>query len=113
MPKRNIVQIQLPSVQPDCCADCPLCGLVPKPLLRPKSQESHVCCGTMEALGKRFIRVRASSRDAKHPLHRPCDTRWAAWLTLPQRRLGIPADVFVQCRVPYEQAQQLTIHFHR
>lgn len=113
MPKRNITEIQMPAFKPDCCAECPLCGIVPNHLRRPKSYETHVCCGTMDALGGRFIRVRASQRDKKHPLHRPCDSRWDAWMTLPQRKLGISYETFLECRVPYEQSQQLVIRFHK
>ena len=50
MPKRNIVQIKLPPEKPDCCATCPLVGLVPKHLRQHRSKETHVCLGTMEAL---------------------------------------------------------------
>ena len=45
MPKRNIVQIQLPAEKPDCCATCPLVGLVPKHLRQHRSKETHVCLG--------------------------------------------------------------------
>ena len=67
----------------------------------------------MEALNARFTRIRASARDVKHPLRRPCDTRWQAWQTLPHGRLGISTEVFTECRVPYEMEKQLIIHFHR
>ena len=114
MPKRNIVQIQLPPEQPDCCAECPLLGLVPKYVARPKnSKETHVCCGTMEAITQRGSKVRASQRGSNHPLRRPCDNRWAAWMTLPGRKLGISNVSYIQCRIPYEQGQQLQIKFHK
>lgn len=114
MPKRNIVMIQLPPEQPDCCTDCPLLGLVPKYVARPKnSKETHVCIGTMEALTQRGSRIKASQRDANHPLHRPCDLRWRAWMTLPLRRLGVNVDTYRECRIPYEATLQLQIKFHR
>lgn len=113
MPKRNIIQIQLPAEKPDCCAICPLCGLVPENLRPFGSKETHVCLGTMEALGGRGIRVRASQKDSHHPLHRPCDNRWHAWMDLPARRIGINNQSYLQCRVPYEQGQQLVIKFHK
>ena len=114
MPKRNIVQIQLPPEQPDCCAECPLLGLVPKYVARPKnSKETHVCCGTMEAITQRGSKVRASQRDTNHPLRRPCDNRWEAWMTLPGLKLGISNVSYIQCRIPYEQGQQLQIKFHK
>ena len=106
--------IQLPTEKPDCCAECPLLGLVPKYVARPKnSKETHVCCGTMDALTQRGSKVRASGRDANHPLRRPCDNRWAAWMTLPGRKLGISNVSYIQCRIPYEQGQQLQIKFHK
>ncbi|MBO5172067.1 MAG: hypothetical protein J6B83_03320 [Bacteroidaceae bacterium] len=114
MPKRNIIQVQLPAEQPDCCAMCPLLGLVPKYVARPKnSKETHVCLGTMEALTQRGTRIRASQRDSHHPLKRPCDHRWPMWMTLPQRKLGLSIETYRECRVPYEATLQLTIKFHR
>jgi hypothetical protein len=113
MPRRNIVQILLPPVQPDCCAECPLLGLVPKNVPRRKnSKETHVCIGTMEALTQRGSRVRASARDVNHPWHRPCDSRWEAWMQLPGRKLGVSVQAFNECRVPYESTLQLQIKFH-
>ena len=91
MPKRNIVQIKLPAEKPDCCATCPLVGLVPKHLRQHRSKETHVCLGTMEALTGRGIQVRASGRDSNHPLRRPCDNRWEAWMTLPGLKLHMKA----------------------
>ena len=64
MPKRNIVQLTLPPEKPDCCATCPLVGLVPKHLRQHRSKETHVCLGTMEALTGRGIQVRASNLTA-------------------------------------------------
>ena len=100
MPKRNIVQIKLPAEKPDCCATCPLVGLVPKHMRQHRSKETHVCLGTMEALTGRGVQVRASNRDSNHPLRRPCDNRWAAWMTLPGRKLGISNVSYIQCRIP-------------
>lgn len=114
MPKRNITLIQLPPAQPDCCAECPLLGVVPKYVARPKnSKETQVCCGTMEALTQRGSRVRASQRAAGHPLHRPCDDRWDAWMQLPGRKLGIPTQTYIDCRLAYESKLQLQIKFHK
>ena len=114
MPKRNIIQIQLPAEQPDCCIDCPLLGLIPRYVASPKnSKETHVCLGTMEALTQRGTRVKASSRDVRHPWHRPCDNRWRAWMCLPQRKLGVNIQYYNDCRIPYECTLQLQIKFHR
>lgn len=114
MPKKNFVQIQLPPVQPDCCAECPLLGLVPKYVNKPyRSQETHVCCGTLEAMSQRISRVRASARDAKHPLKRPCDSRWHAWMQLPGRKLSVRVQTYNDCRIPYEGSLQLLIKFHK
>ena len=113
MPKRNIVMVQLPSEQPDMCANCPLVGLIPA-YMKPKgSQEKYVCLGTNEALTAKGIHVSAARRiEQRHPLRRPCDNRWHAWMELPYRRLGVPNASYIQCRIPFEQAQQLKIKFH-
>ena len=114
MPRRNIIQIQLPPEQPDCCAECPLLGLVPSYVARPKnSKETHVCLGTMDAITQRGSRVRASSRDSNHPWKRPCDNRWKAWTQLAGRKLGISIQSYNDCRIPYEATLQLQIKFHK
>lgn len=114
MPKRNIIQIQLPLSQPDSCAECPLLGLVPKYVRRPKnSKETHVCCGTMEAMTQRGSRIKASQRDSHHPLRRPCDNRWHSWMQLTGQKLGISTQTYNDCRIPYENTLQLQIRFHR
>lgn len=114
MPKRNIVQVQLPPVKPDCCVECPLLGVVPQYCTsRPKnSKETRVCLGTMEALTVLGSKSRASKRDSRHPLHRPCDNRWEAWQQLPGRKLGISVRSYNECRLPYEQSLELSIKFH-
>ena len=113
MPKRNIVQVKLPPEQPACCADCPLVGLVPAHLRPHRSKETHVCIGTMEALTGRGIKVRASGRDKYHPLHRPCDRVWHAWMELPARKFAIGITQYNELRRPYERTLQLVIKFHR
>ena len=108
--------VKLPEKQPDCCAICPLIGLIPKDKVPAKSYERFVCLGTNEAMTQRAIRIRASQRNSKHPLHRYCDSKWAIWMTLKNRCLGINGTMYLQCRIPYEQSQQMTfnfIKFHR
>ena len=114
MPRRNIITIQLPPTQPDCCAECPLLGLVPKTVKRPKnSKETHVCLGTMDALTKRGTHVRVSNRDVNHPWKRPCDPRWDAWMQLSGRKIGVSVQAYNECRIPYECTLQLQIKFHK
>lgn len=112
MPKRNITLMQLPMEQPDCCASCPLVGIIPKEQRPRNSKESHVCLGTCEALSGRGIHVRASERDTSHKLHRPCDHVWEAWMNLPGRKLGINSNFYLTYRLPYEQSSQMVIKFH-
>ena len=114
MPKKNIVQIKLPPEQPDMCASCPLIGLVP-PHLKPKgSQEKYVCLGTMDAITAKGIHVKASVREKnRHPLRRPCDYKWHAWMELPYRLFGVSKTAYIQCRLPYENSLQLQITFHK
>ena len=108
--------IKLPEKQPDCCAICPLLGLIPKDRVPAKSYEKLVCLGTNEAMTQRASRIRASQRNSKHPLHRYCDNKWRFWMQLKNRCLGINSTMYLQCRIPYEQSQQMTfnfIKFHR
>ena len=108
--------IKLPEKQPDCCAICPLLGLIPKDRIPAKSYEKLVCLGTNEAMTQRASRIRASQRNSKHPLHRYCDNKWQIWMQLKNRCVGINATMYLQCRIPYEQSQQMTfnfIKFHR
>ena len=108
--------IKLPEKQPDCCAICPLLGLIPKDRVPAKSYEKLVCLGTNEAMTQRASRIRASQRNNKHPLHRYCDNKWQFWMQLKNRCLGINSTMYLQCRIPYEQSQQMTfnfIKFHR
>ena len=113
MLKHNMTPIQLPAEQPDCCATCPLVGIIPK-VNRPKgTKETHCCLGTMEALSGRGINVRASEKDSRHPWHRPCDNKWQAWMLFPKRTIHVNSIAYIQCRVPYEQSRQLTFKFHK
>lgn len=110
----NIQKVPLPPQKPDRCIDCPLLGLVPKYVDRPKnSKETHVCIGTMEALTQRGTKIRASERDKNHPLRRPCDLRWDMWMTLPRRILFVNSDFYRECRIPYESTLQMQIKFHK
>ncbi|MBO7307592.1 MAG: hypothetical protein J6U59_06160 [Alistipes sp.] len=67
----------------------------------------------MEALTARGIRILASQRDSHHPLRRPCDHKWDAWQQFTRRMIAISTTAYLQCRVPYEQGQQLIIKFHK
>lgn len=115
MPKKLFIQIQLAAEQYDRCADCPLCGLIPESERKEGKRMKYVCLGvlypSLQALSSRGIWVRASKRDTKHPLHRPCDTRWAAWMTLKNRQFALRADVFTKYRLPFEQNLQPRINF--
>ena len=65
----NIQKVQLPPKKPDCCTECPLLGLIPKSVERPKySKETRLCIGTAEALSERKTTIRESEQnDPKHP----------------------------------------------
>lgn len=115
MPKRTIVPTQLPMEQPDCCAKCPLIGLIPKNQRQPGVRQSYVCLGVLgEALPSKGIWSSAADAKAKkRKLHRPCDTRWDAWAQLPGRKFGMSYAHYLQYRLPYEQSSQLIIHFKK
>lgn len=109
---KNKTPVQLPIAQPDCCAECPLCGLIPKEERPFGSKETHLCLGTWHALNARFIRSRASAKDSHHPLRRWCDATWEAWITLPERMFILRDMDYTRYRVPYESSIQRTIIFH-
>ena len=111
---RGKTMIKLPAMQPDCCVECPLLGLIPRTdTSRPKgSKETHVCLGTFEALTQRGTKIRASQRDSHHPLNRPCDLLYDKWLQLPERTFSIPDKAYIMYRFPYEQTLQLKIKYH-
>ena len=115
MPRQAIVPMKLPAEQPDCCAACPLCGLIPKEQRQEGARQSYVCLGVLgEALTSKGIRSSAAAYKAKNrKLHRPCDTRWDAWMTLPGREFGISYANYLHYRLPFEQRNQLVIKFKR
>ena len=110
MPKQLIKRIHLPTEQPDCCALCPLVGVIPKG--QTSGQYTHICCATRDALTRRGIRVEASKRDSKHPWHRPCDDWWDSFISHnPRHEYGIPMERYWAWRKPYEDTLQLQIKF--
>ncbi len=110
--RKNYISVKLAIEQPNRCIDCPLLGLIPKQQ-RPKgSKESHVCLATAEAMGARFVRIKASERDSRHPLIRPCDALWYIWTRNPNREYRLRWDRYLQYRQPFEQGQQMQINFH-
>jgi hypothetical protein len=115
MPKKAIIPIQIPMEQPDCCARCPLIGLIPKNQRQPGVRQSYVCLGVLgEALPSKGIWTSASeAKQKKRKHHRPCDTRWDAWAQLPGRKFGMSYAHYLQYRLPYEQGNQLIIKFKK
>lgn len=130
MPRTQFMPRQLPREQPDRCELCPLLGLIPKDERRSGVRERYYCLGIYEAqtdeaghpvLGAdgeqrlSFPRLKSKSitvsaqkvRRGGHLLHRPCDMRWQAWMTLPGRLFGMPVNVFNEYRQPYETEQML------
>ena len=108
MPKKVFEKVPLTETQPKCCAECPLCGIIPQNE-RPKgTKETHVCLGTRHALSGRGI------VSTSHRHKRPCDRRWKIWLRVPTRALVVPIDFYLKYRVPFEQSRrQMEIIFHR
>ena len=113
MPAKPFIHVQLPPIQPDCCAECPLLGEIPKSERKFGSQETLVCLGTREAMNARISRSRSSKHDVKHPLKRYCDEDWERWQEepyygkLPVRKIDIS-----RYRDPWVRSQQLPIIFH-
>ena len=115
MPPKAIIPIEIKMEQPDCCAKCPLIGLIPKEQRQKGVRQSYVCLGVLgEALSSKGIWASASDyKKKKKKLHRPCDTRWEAWTQLPGRKFGMSYAHYLQYRLPYEQRNQLIIHFKK
>lgn len=113
MPKRVTRKIKIPTEQPDCCAMCPLLGVIPKEERPFGSKETHVCIARQEALSGRGISVKASGRDSHHPLKRPCDEFWEVWTRLPGGYYPMKDEFYLRYRLPYEASQQMVIKFHR
>jgi hypothetical protein len=116
MPKRNFIDVQLAPEQYDRCADCPLVGLIPESERKQGKRMKFVCLGAREGLtikpiSSKGIWVRSSSRDVKHPLHRLCDSRWDAWMTLPKRIFHLSSQLYTKYRLPFEQSMQARIEF--
>lgn len=114
MPRKIFRQIQLPMEQPDRCADCPLLGLIPDNMRSADPADrfkSLICLGTSAALTKKFSEVRASQKDSHHPHNRPCDSRWAAWQTLPGRKFPVTLDDSNTFLEPYYRTKQRVINF--
>lgn len=112
MPKRNFIDVQLAPEQYDRCADCPLCGLIPENERKQGKRVKYVCLGVpLNAISSKGIWVKASSRDSKHPLHRPCDTRWDGWMTLKRRIFHLSNVYYTKYRLPFEQTVQMKINF--
>ena len=115
MPRKAIIPIKLPASQPDMCAQCPLCGLIPPHQRQKGVRQAYVCLGVIgEALTSKGIYSSAADYKSKNrKLHRPCDTRWEAWMQLPGRMFGISYAHYLNYRLPYEQRNQLIIKFKK
>jgi hypothetical protein len=105
-------------------------GIIPEDERRKGVRERYYCLGIYEAMtdengapvlgedGEQklsFPRIKskgimvsaAKVKAGGHLRHRPCDLRWDAWMTLPGRLFGMPTDVFVKYRQPYELEQMV------
>ena len=113
MPIKPFIKTKIPMEQPDCCALCPLLGLIPKEERPFGSKETHVCIARQEAMSGRGITVRKSQRDSHHPLKRPCDDYWQTWYEGGRGSYPIKKEFYIRYRHPYELGQQMIIKFHR
>ncbi len=115
MPRQAIVPMKLPAEQPDTCAECPLCGLIPKEQRQEGIRQGFVCLGVLgEPLTSKGIHSSARKTKLKNrKLHRPCDSRWDAWMQLPGRQFGISYANYLHYRLPFEQRNQLVIKFRK
>jgi hypothetical protein len=111
MPKKNFIPIRLAPEQYDRCCDCPLCGLIPEKERKSGKRKKYACLGTLKALTSKGIYIRASKRSPNHPLHRPCDKKWDAWMTLKDLTFNLSYILYTKYRLPYEQTYEPRIDF--
>lgn len=111
----NKHKIQLPDHIPDRCVSCPLLGVVPATVDRPKySKEAFLCIGTAEAMTAAMTKTRVSEKtDPKHPFRRPCDGHWDMWLSNPRRILEVNRALYRDSRLPYMASWYPEIKFHK
>lgn len=109
----NIQKVVLPPMKPDRCVDCPLLGLVPKGVEKPKySKKTYLCIGVAKAMSEQKTCLRESEKnDPKHPLERPCDNHWDRWMTYPRRILKVNKALYRDSRDPYMANLYPTIDF--
>ena len=111
MPRKIFTQMRLPVERPDCCADCPLIGVVPADERERGVRQGYYCLGIYTLDGFPRLTSKGIHSSAKaykamgRKLHRECDELWDAWMTLPGRLFGIPTEVYTSYRLPYEQEQ--------
>ena len=111
MPKKLFTPMKLPVNKPDCCADCPLIGLIPMSERVKGVRQGYCCLGIFSPEGFPKLTSKGIHSSAKaykamgRKLHFHCDRLWDAWMTLPGKLFGIPTEVYTAYRLPYEQDQ--------
>lgn len=112
MPKTIFKPVQLPPTQPDKCSRCPLLGLRPEGELTKGERQAYCCLGIYTADGfppltsKGIERSAEAYRKSQRKLHRPCDSRWDVWMSLPRRQVPVLKEAFKDRRIPYEMEMQ-------
>ena len=117
MPKKVITPIQLPREQPDKCEKCPLIGKIPEEEREEGLREGYFCLGKFPypRLKSKGIKLsKAEYRKKKRVLHRPCDSLWKVWVTLPKRCFCMHVEAYKRYRMEFEREQQLKYYpkFH-
>ena len=129
MPK-TFKTCHLADEQYDRCELCPLCGLIPKEQREKGKRQKYCCLGIYEdekdehgrpvldengmqktffpRLSSKGIRVSAKTvKEGGHHWDKPCDDTWDSWMTIPGHTFGIPPEVYLTYRLPFEQEQML------
>lgn len=112
MPKTIFKPVQLPPTQPDKCSRCPLLGLRPESEQTKGERQAYCCLGIYTADGfppltsKGIERSAEAYRKSQRKLHRPCDSRWDIWMTLPRRQVPVLLEAYKDRRLTYEQEMQ-------
>lgn len=111
MPRKIFTSIQLPPEQPDCCYNCPLCGIIPKNKIPKGSKQTFVCLASCEAMSERKTKIRKSTHDPKHPYKRFCDSKWAIWKDRLNSKYNVRIVDYTTYLIPKLERQEMVIKF--
>lgn len=72
--EQEVIKIDMPAFQPDCCEECMLLGMRPKEEMKRGDLKPLKCMLTGKAMTKKLSKSRASEH---YSLKRPCDNTYS------------------------------------